>query len=101
VIAAANRYVDTQAPWALAKSDRARMASVLYVLAEVIRQVATLTQPVMPTASGKILDQLAVPADARTFAALGRTDVLAPGTALPKPKGVFPRHLLAEATEER
>jgi methionyl-tRNA synthetase len=101
VVAAANRYVDTQAPWALAKSDRARMASVLYVLAEVIRQVATLTQPVMPTASGKILDQLAVPAEARTFDALGRTDVLAPGTALPKPKGVFPRHLQAEAAEER
>jgi methionyl-tRNA synthetase len=101
VVAAANRYVDTQAPWALAKSDRARMASVLYVLAEVIRQVATLTQPVMPTASGKILDQLAVPAEARTFAALGRDDVLVPGTALPKPKGVFPRYVQAEAAEER
>ena len=88
----ANRYVDTQAPRSLAKSDRERMASVLFVLPEVIRHVATLVQPVMPTASGKILDQLAVPTEARTFAALGRDDVLTPGTTLPKPKGVFPRH---------
>lgn len=99
VVAEANRYVDTQAPWSLAKSDRERMASVLYVLAEVIRHIATLVQPVMPTASGKILDQLAVPAEARTFAALGRDDVLMPGTALPKPKGVFPRHQVAKAGE--
>ena len=56
---------------------------------------------VLPTASGKILDQLAVPAEARTFAALGRDDVLAPGTALPKPKGVFPRYVQAEAAQER
>jgi methionyl-tRNA synthetase len=99
VVAEANRYVDTQAPWSLAKSDQERMASVLYVLAEVIRHIATLVQPVMPTASGKILDQLAVPAEARTFAALGRDDVLTPGTALPKPKGVFPRHQAAKDGE--
>src|SRR5712692_1054791 len=37
VVADANRYVDEQAPWALAKTDRARMATALYVLAEIIR----------------------------------------------------------------
>ena len=41
-IGAVNRYVDAQAPWALAKTDPARQGTVLYVTAEVIRQVAIL-----------------------------------------------------------
>ena len=48
VVADANRYVDLSAPWALKKTDPARMAEVLAVLAETIRQIAILIQPVMP-----------------------------------------------------
>lgn len=94
VIYDANKYVDEQAPWALKKTDPARMATVLYVLAEVIRHIATLTQPVMTIASGKILDQLAVPADQRNFAALATP--LVAGTDLPAPQGVFPRFVEKE-----
>jgi len=89
VISEANRYVDEQAPWALKKSDPPRMATVLYVLAETIRHLAILTQPVMPDAMARMLEQLAVPEAKRNFAALG--EPLVPGTALPKPEGVFPR----------
>ena len=74
------------------------MATVLYTLAETIRRIATMTQPVMPTASGKILDQLAVPEDARDFASIVSEPTLEPGTALPKPQGVFPR--LTEREED-
>ena len=98
VVGAANRYVDEQAPWALRKSDPARMATVLYVLAEVIRQLAILTQPVMPSSMAKILDQLAVPEDRRDFTALA--EPLAPGVALPKPAGVFPRYVEEDAAAE-
>ncbi|MDP7548067.1 MAG: methionine--tRNA ligase, partial [Alphaproteobacteria bacterium] len=42
VVGEANRYVDAQAPWALKKTEPARMATVLYVLAEVIRHLAIL-----------------------------------------------------------
>jgi len=91
-IRAANGYVDAQAPWKLAKEDPERMATVLYVLAETIRHLALLTQPYMPEASGKILDQLAVPEDARSFASFGADHALLPGTELPKPEGVFPRY---------
>jgi methionyl-tRNA synthetase len=94
----ANRYVDTMAPWALRKSDPERMATVLYVLAETIRRLALLTQPYMPDASGRILDQLAVPMDRRSFAALDDAHRLVPGTLLPKPEGVFPR--LVEETAD-
>ena len=40
VVADANRYFAGEAPWALAKTDPARQGTVLYVTAEVIRQVA-------------------------------------------------------------
>jgi methionyl-tRNA synthetase len=91
VVGAANRYVDAQAPWALRKSDPARMATVLYVLAETIRRLGILVQPVMPRSGAKILDLLAVASDARDFAALPHR--LAPKTALPKPEAVFPRYI--------
>ena len=68
-IADADRYVDEQAPWALKKTDPARMETVLYVLAEVLRHLAILMQPFMPDAMGKLLDQLAVPADRASFCA--------------------------------
>ncbi len=93
VVGAANRYVDEQAPWALRKTDPPRMGSVLYVLAETIRHLAILTQPVMPDASARILEQLAVPEDARGFDRFGPAHALVSGTSLPPPKGVFPRHV--------
>jgi len=98
VVGRANRYVDEQAPWALRKTDPARMATVLYTLAETIRHIAILLQPVMPSSCARMLDQLAVPADARGFDALTPTHRLPPGTPLPKPEGVFPRWVEEEGT---
>jgi methionyl-tRNA synthetase len=92
----ANRYVDAQAPWALRKTDPARMATVLWVLAETVRHLAILTQPFMPTASARLLDLLAVPEGARSFASL-EGGALVPGTKLPQPAGVFPRYAEPEA----
>jgi methionyl-tRNA synthetase len=99
VVADANRYFASEAPWALAKTDPARQGTVLYVTAEVIRQVAILAQPFMPTASGKLLDLLAVPADERDFGQLGGTKRLAGGAALPTPTPVFPRYVDPEPSE--
>jgi len=97
VVAEANRYFAGEAPWALAKTDPARQKTVLYVTAEVVRQVAILTQPAMPDASSKLLDSLGVPdqKDARDFAALA-TRIKA-GTTLPPPVGVFPRYVEPKA----
>ena len=63
----ANKYIDVQAPWVLKKTDTERMNTVLYVLMEVMRHVAILYQPLMPTSSNVILDQLGVPEDEREF----------------------------------
>jgi len=97
VVGDANRYVDEQAPWTLKKTDTARMETVLYVLAETIRVLALLTQPVMPESSAKLLDQLAVAEEDRTFDRIGAEHALETGTELPKPQGVFPRYQEDEA----
>jgi methionyl-tRNA synthetase len=97
VVAAANRYFAGQEPWRLAKTDPARMRRVLYVTGEVVRQLAILLSPVMPASMARLLDLLAIPADARTFAALGGDGRIengprwAVGALLPAPTGVFPR----------
>src|SRR6266436_3037873 len=96
VIGESNRYIDEQAPWALRKTDPARMETVLYVLAEVLRHLAILVQPFMPDAMSKLLDQLAVPKHERDFAALTAEHALKSGTPLPAPQGVFPRYVEPE-----
>src|SRR3954467_6567339 len=57
VVGEANRYIDEQAPWVLSRSDRLRMGTVLYVLAETIRHLGILVQPFVPGAAAKLLDQ--------------------------------------------
>ncbi|HVV42854.1 MAG TPA: methionine--tRNA ligase, partial [Nitrobacter sp.] len=91
VVAEANRYFAGEAPWALAKTDPARQKTVLYVTAEVVRQIAILAQPAMPGACAKMLDILGISGDARDFAALA-TRIKA-GTQLPAPSPVFPRYI--------
>jgi len=97
VVAEANRYFAGEAPWALAKTDPVRQKTVLYVTAEVVRQVAILAQPAMPEASARLLDSLGIPREkeARDFKALA-TRITA-GTALPAPVGVFPRYVEPKA----
>ena len=50
-------------------------------------------QPFVPTSAGKILDQLNVPKDSRNFAFLADDHSVESKALLPKPVGVFPRHL--------
>lgn len=98
LIRAANAYIDHQAPWALKKTDPARMADVLRVLVDVIRTVATMLQPYMPDTMRLMLDQLGVAEDERAFAALETP--LPGGRVLPKPQGLFPRFVEPEVAGE-
>jgi methionyl-tRNA synthetase len=96
VVADANRYFAGAAPWALAKTNPARQGTVLYVTAEVLRQVAILALPFTPGSAGKLLDLLAVPAEERLFSFLGGAHRIAAGTKLPAPAPVFPRYVEPE-----
>jgi methionyl-tRNA synthetase len=99
VVADANRYFAGEAPWALAKTDPVKQGTVLYVTAEVIRQVAILAQPFMPASAAKLIDLLGVPENERGFERLGGKHRLAPGTTLPAPVPVFPRYIEPEAAQ--
>jgi methionyl-tRNA synthetase len=97
VVAEANRYFASQEPWVLRKTDPARMATVLYVTAEVLRIVGILAQPFIPTAASKLLDLLAVHGDQRMLAQVGSGPGLAAGRRLPQPESIFPRYVEADA----
>jgi methionyl-tRNA synthetase len=90
----ANAYIDTQAPWALKKTNISRMHTVLYNLCEQIRKIAIFLRPFMPVSADKILDQLSIPKDQRSLAHISLEAVtLKPGTPLPTPEGIFPRYM--------
>jgi methionyl-tRNA synthetase len=97
VVGDANRYFAGEEPWAKKKTDPKRMETILYVTAEVVRQVAILAAPVTPDAAAKLLHYLGQPPEAHTFKALGEAGRLVPGTPLPEPSGVFPRYIAPEA----
>jgi methionyl-tRNA synthetase len=98
VVADANRYFAAEEPWAKAKTDPRRQGTILYVTAEVLRQVAILAQPFVPRSAAKLLDQLAIPQGERDFDVLGATQRITPGAALPAPQPVFPRFVEAKET---
>ena len=79
MIRAANAYIDHQAPWALRKTDTARMGSVLNTLVEVIRCVATVLQPFMPGSMATMLEQVGAAPEQRGLADLDAP--LPPGLA--------------------
>ncbi len=95
VVADANRYFAGAEPWALKKTDPAKMETVLWTTAEVLRRVGLLIQPYIPDSAAKLLDLLAIPAGHRSFADFDRE--LVPGVPLPMPQGIFPRYVEEEA----
>ena len=96
VVADANRYFAGQEPWSLKKTDPSRMATVLYVTAEVLRIIGIMSQPYIPSSAATLLQLLGNENHARGFADLGRR--LVPGTPLPAPQPIFPRYVEEEAS---
>jgi methionyl-tRNA synthetase len=92
---ACNQYIDSQAPWTLRKTDPERMNAVLATLYRAIGDLAVAIQSVIPEAAAKLLDQMGIPSDERSFDALrdpSRYDRLAgSGFRLELPTPIFPR----------
>jgi methionyl-tRNA synthetase len=87
---AANAYIDREAPWTLRKNNELdRMNTVLYNLCMSMKSIAILLQPFMPVSASKILDQLNVPFNERSFDCTGNKIPM--GTEIEKPEGIFPR----------
>ena len=91
---ACNAYVDAQAPWALKKTDPARMETVLATLFICIAQLAVGVQAIIPASAVKLLDQMGVPKSARTFAGVAEhwySPLAESDFKLAQPQGLFPR----------
>ena len=99
-----NKYIDETMPWVLAKGanegDAERLEAVMYHLAESLRIIAVLVDPVIPTGALKIWEQLGLPGfaqamldDVRTFGGLPT------GTKVVKGDPIYPRFEVPEMIE--
>ena len=82
---ACNAYVDTQAPWALRKTDPDRMAAVLGTLVAAVRELALAIEPIIPESARKLLSLI---------------EAGEGGAPIPQPTPLFPRLELPDEGEE-
>lgn len=87
----ANLYIDQQAPWNLKKTDPQKMLEILYYILEIIRYIAILLQPFIPESASRMLNQLGIAKEYRTFAHLTKEYALKPGSIIYEPVPIFPR----------
>ena len=103
VIQRANKYIDENAPWALAKdmeANGARLAHVLYNLLEAARICGILLTPFMPESCEKLFAQIGAPAESRTWDAAAEWGVLPETAAVTKGENLFPRLDMDKALTE-
>ena len=88
-----NKYIDETMPWVLAKDDsnKDRLASVMYHLAEGMRMVSVLISPVMPRTAVKIREQLGVSEELGSWESVLRYGMLPEGAIVHKGDALFPR----------
>ncbi|MDE7066037.1 MAG: methionine--tRNA ligase subunit beta, partial [Desulfovibrionaceae bacterium] len=106
-VRALNKYVDTQAPWALHKQgNMERLAAVMYTLLESLRKIALHVWPIMPGAARSMLAQLGiavpegVPPTSALEAEAEQWGVLKPGTLVAAASNLFPRIEQPKAAEK-
>ena len=103
VIDRANKYIDENAPWALAKDmeqNGARLAHVLYNLLEVTRICGVLLQPFMPESCAKLFAQIGAAENVRTWESAAQWGALDPCAAVHKGENLFPRVDMDKALAE-
>ena len=103
IVRRANKYIDEVAPWQLFKEgDKAEvLAGCLYVLAECLRIVAVLIEPVMPNTPAAIFAQLGITDDVvKTWDSAGQFGLLPREVAVCKGDVVFPRIDVKKELEE-
>ena len=93
LVSRANKYIDENAPWVLAKeeSKRIRLATVMYNLLECIRLAGILLKPYMPESAEKILDQVGAKEDERSWDSAARFGGLRAEVTVQKGPALFPR----------
>jgi methionyl-tRNA synthetase len=94
-VTALDRYINEQKPWSLAKQPEAReqLETVLYVLAEGLRMIASLIYPVMPATAAEIWRRLGLEREilAVAWEDHARWGMLTEGLRVTKGEALFPR----------
>jgi methionyl-tRNA synthetase len=93
VISRANKYIDENAPWILAKDEanRPRLATVMYNLLETVRICASLLVPFMPDSCAKVFSQIGAGPEAAAWDKAGVFGVLPENVKVTKGEALFPR----------
>ena len=94
VIGRANKYIDENAPWVLAKDmegNGPRLARVMYNLLEVLRVSATLLTPFIPDSAAEVLKQTGAGEACSTWEAAGQYGVLPANVTVARGENLFPR----------
>ena len=91
VLSRANKYIDENAPWILARDEeqKPRLARVLYNLLETVRICGGLLSPIMPDTAAAIMERIGAPAP--DWESLGRFGLLPAETAVVTGGALFPR----------
>ena len=102
VIGRANKYIDENKPWVLAKDEaqKDRLAHVLYNLLECVRISAVLLTPFMPDTCAKIFDQIGASAELRTWDSAKGWGLLPTDASVNKGENLFPRIDLEKELKE-
>ena len=103
VIQRANKYIDENAPWALAKDmdqNGARLAHVLYNLLETTCICGILLTPFMPGSMDKLFAQIGAAPEARTWESAAVWGSLSDTAAVTKGENLFPRVDVEKALQE-
>lgn len=90
VIRFLNKYIDTRAPWALAKSNDPALPAVLRSMLLCLRSAEALVRPVMPSAADAIARQLNLP-PTTLMSEVGTRESLPAGVQVGQPNPIFPR----------
>ena len=102
LIGRANKYIDENKPWALAKDEtqQDRLAHVLYNLLECVRISAVLLTPFMPETCEKIFAQIGADESQCTWESAGVWGALSDQAPVSKGENLFPRIDAAKELEE-
>ena len=102
VIQRANKYIDENTPWTLARdmeANGARLARVLYNLLEATRICGILLTPFMPESMDKLFAQTGAPAGCRTWDSAAAWGALPKTASVTKGENLFPRVDMDKALE--
>lgn len=92
VVREANKFIEIEQPWVLAKTNEERLERVMYILLETIRNIGWMLWPIMPETAEKIWEQLGVKNEKKIkYEDAKNWGGLKPATKVKKGEPLFPR----------